>query len=229
MTVHDGFTLADLVSYEHKHNEANGEDNRDGSDDNLSTNCGAEGPTDDPRSSTCGGVSSQSAVHACFWRRACRCCSPATRSATARTATTTPIAKTTRSAGSIGLSLGHDGEDMTALDRPARGIAQALPAASGLDRWLEGRRPDGSYDVLWLTPDANEMTEQDWNFPNGRFLSYVLGARAWRDRRFHRLQCGAGGRSPSRCRGSRNAAHWTAVLDTACCTAGARASPRAPA
>ena len=48
VTVHDGFTLADLVSYEHKHNEANGEDNRDGSDDNVSTNCGVEGPTDDP-------------------------------------------------------------------------------------------------------------------------------------------------------------------------------------
>ena len=45
--MHDGFTLADLVSYEHKHNEANGEDNRDGSDDNNSLNCGVEGPTDD--------------------------------------------------------------------------------------------------------------------------------------------------------------------------------------
>ena len=48
VTVHDGFTLADLVSYEHKHNEANKEDNRDGSDDNNSLNCGVEGPTDDP-------------------------------------------------------------------------------------------------------------------------------------------------------------------------------------
>jgi glycogen operon protein len=44
---HDGFTLNDLVSYNHKHNEANGENNRDGSDDNLSWNCGVEGPTDD--------------------------------------------------------------------------------------------------------------------------------------------------------------------------------------
>jgi len=48
ITVHDGFTLADLVSYDRKHNEANGEENRDGSDDNRSWNCGAEGPTDDP-------------------------------------------------------------------------------------------------------------------------------------------------------------------------------------
>ncbi len=48
ITAHDGFTLNDLVSYNDKHNEANGEDNRDGSNDNLSWNCGVEGPTDDP-------------------------------------------------------------------------------------------------------------------------------------------------------------------------------------
>jgi glycogen operon protein len=47
VTVHDGFTLADLVSYNGKHNEANTENNRDGTDDNRSWNCGAEGPTDD--------------------------------------------------------------------------------------------------------------------------------------------------------------------------------------
>ena len=48
MTCHDGFTLNDLVSYNQKHNESNGEDNRDGADDNRSWNCGVEGPTDDP-------------------------------------------------------------------------------------------------------------------------------------------------------------------------------------
>jgi glycogen operon protein len=48
VTCHDGFTLNDLVSYDHKHNMANGEDNRDGANDNRSWNCGVEGPTDDP-------------------------------------------------------------------------------------------------------------------------------------------------------------------------------------
>src|SRR5436309_2284076 len=48
VTCHDGFTLTDLVSYNDKHNEANGEENRDGSNDNRSWNCGVEGPTDDP-------------------------------------------------------------------------------------------------------------------------------------------------------------------------------------
>jgi isoamylase len=49
VTAHDGFTLEDLVSYNQKHNEANGEDNRDGTNANYSWNCGVEGPTDDPR------------------------------------------------------------------------------------------------------------------------------------------------------------------------------------
>jgi len=49
VTAHDGFTLQDLVAYNEKHNEANGEDNRDGTNDNHSWNCGAEGPTDDPQ------------------------------------------------------------------------------------------------------------------------------------------------------------------------------------
>jgi isoamylase len=48
VTAHDGFTLRDLVSYDGKHNEANGEENQDGTDDNRSWNCGAEGPSDDP-------------------------------------------------------------------------------------------------------------------------------------------------------------------------------------
>jgi isoamylase len=42
-------------------------------------------------------------------------------------------------------------------------------------RFVDGRRPDGSFGVLWLTPQATEMAEKDWNFPEARFLSYVLG------------------------------------------------------
>src|SRR5438132_4716645 len=48
ITAHDGFTLNDLVSYNYKHNETNGEGNRDGANDNLSWNCGVEGETDNP-------------------------------------------------------------------------------------------------------------------------------------------------------------------------------------
>jgi len=49
VTAHDGFTLRDLVSYEHKRNQANGEENRDGTDDNRSWNCGSRAPPTTPR------------------------------------------------------------------------------------------------------------------------------------------------------------------------------------
>jgi glycogen operon protein len=56
VTCHDGFTLNDLVSYDHKHNEANGEENRDGANDNRAANCGVEGPTTIRRSKDCATV-----------------------------------------------------------------------------------------------------------------------------------------------------------------------------
>ena len=102
VTCHDGFTLHDLVCYDHKHNEANGEDNRDGANDNISWNCGVEGPTDDPKILALRERRSAASWPRCCFRKACRCCWPATKSATRSTATTTPIARTTRSPGSTG-------------------------------------------------------------------------------------------------------------------------------
>ena len=105
VTAHDGFTLHDLVSYNEKHNEANGEDNRDGHDDNQSWNCGVEGPTDDPeiiaaREQT----EAQLAGDAAALAGRADALRAATRSAAPSTATTTPTARTTRSAGSTGTS-----------------------------------------------------------------------------------------------------------------------------
>ena len=73
VTAHDGFTLRDLVSYNEKHNEANGEDNRDGESHNRSWNCGVEGPTDDPEVNALRGpAAAQLARHAAAVARACR-------------------------------------------------------------------------------------------------------------------------------------------------------------
>src|SRR6266852_8672372 len=58
--------------------------------------------------------------------------------------------------------------ELTALRRR---FAQLRPR-----RWVDGRRTDGSFGVLWLTPKATEMAEDDWKFPEGRFLSYVLNS-----------------------------------------------------
>ena len=73
VTAHDGFCLADLVAYDAKHNEANGEGNRDGADDNRSWNCGVEGPTDDPGVARAArAASSGTSWPRCSSRRACR-------------------------------------------------------------------------------------------------------------------------------------------------------------
>ena len=72
VTCHDGFTLNDLVSYNEKHNLANGENNTDGTNDNYSWNCGVEGPTERPRSSTsCADGSRRTLPRSCWCRTAC--------------------------------------------------------------------------------------------------------------------------------------------------------------
>jgi isoamylase len=174
VTVHDGFTLADLVSYTHKHNEANGEGNHDGSDDNHSTNCGVEGPTDDPK------------IIALRWqlRRNLLAC--------LLLAQGTPLLLAGDEVGNsqggnnnaycqdnpIGWvdwsNLGREGEDMCGLVGQLTKLRHRFPQLRPR-RFVGGRQPDGSYGVLWLTPRATEMTERDWNFPEGRFLAYALG------------------------------------------------------
>ena len=72
ITAHDGFTLADLVAYEQKHNEANGEQNRDGTDDNRSWNGGVEGDTDDPAILAVRARRSATSSRRCCCRRGCR-------------------------------------------------------------------------------------------------------------------------------------------------------------
>ena len=110
VTAHDGFTLADLVSYNEKHNEANLEDNRDGTDDNRSLELRRRGPDRRPRDRRAARPpAAQPARPRCCCPRACRCCSAATRSAGPRAATTTPGARTTRSPGSTGTSTTRPG------------------------------------------------------------------------------------------------------------------------
>src|SRR5437899_2080911 len=70
--------------------------------------------------------------------------------------------------------LDREGDDLIDFIGQMTRIRKRFPQLHSR-RWLDGRRADGSYGVLWLTPAAEEMKEQDWNFPEGRFLAYVLG------------------------------------------------------
>ncbi|WP_030200466.1 glycogen debranching protein GlgX [Streptomyces sp. NRRL S-87] len=176
VTAHDGFTLRDLVSYERKHNQANGEDNRDGTNDNRSWNCGVEGETDDPRIG-------------------------ALRRRQLRNLVTTLLMSTGvpmlvagdefgRTQGGNNNAYCQDNEtgwvDWSLRDAPGWRELFALTARLiGLRRahpvlrrraFFAGRpqQPDGLRDLAWFTPGGTEMTESDWYEPRsalGLFLS----------------------------------------------------------
>jgi glycogen operon protein len=70
--------------------------------------------------------------------------------------------------------LGRPGDDLSELISRLTNLRRRFPQLRAR-RFVGGRQADGSYGVLWLTPRATEMTETDWNYPEGRFLCYVLG------------------------------------------------------
>ncbi|WP_326596437.1 glycogen debranching protein GlgX [Streptomyces sp. NBC_01803] len=176
ITAHDGFTLRDLVSYETKHNEANGEENRDGSNDNRSWNCGTEGETDDP------------AVTA-LRRRQLR-----NLLTTLLLSTGVPMlvagdemGRTQRGNNNaycqdneiswIDWFLLADPEWRPLLDLTRRLIRMRRDHPVLRRRaFFSGRRqgPEGIRDLGWFTIEGKEMTEEDWYAPSetlGMFLS----------------------------------------------------------
>ena len=175
VTSHDGFTLADLVSHAGRHNEANGEHNRDGHHDNLSANHGVEGPTDDPRDRG----AARPPAPATSWPRCCSprarpCCSWATSSAARSRATTTPTARTTSSAGWTGRvrrrRIGRSpiwSASWSSCAAPIRccarpGISMARP-----------RKPACPTSPGWR-PEGRAMTPADWQEPQRRCLGLQL-------------------------------------------------------
>jgi isoamylase len=173
VTVHDGFTLADLVSYERKHNEANGEDNRDGSDENDSTNHGAEGPTDDPNILQLRRQTQRNLIASLMLAQGVPLLLAGDEVGNSQGGNNNAYCQD-NPIGWVDWSALGSNEDMSSFVSELTALRHRFPQLRAR-RWVQGRRPDGSFGVLWLTPQATEMTEQDWNFPEGRFLSYVLG------------------------------------------------------
>ena len=173
VTAHDGFTLHDLVSYERKRNEANGEDNRDGAERNFSQNCGVEGSTDDPEVAAC------------------------------RDAAKRSLALTLLLAQGVPMLLGGDELSRTQqgnnnaycqdnpttwyawdLDDRARRFLDFVRSAVAFRRahpvfrrrrFLTGA-PDaaGRRDVVWFRPEGREMEEKDWHNRRLRALAVLL-------------------------------------------------------
>ncbi|MDN5864947.1 MAG: glycogen debranching protein GlgX [Gammaproteobacteria bacterium] len=179
VTAHDGFTLADLVSYEHKHNEANGEDNRDGSDHNLSTNHGVEGASDDP------------AVLAV--RRRQRRNLLATLLFSQGTPMLLAGDEFARSQGGNNNAYCQDNEiswlDWEAVDAgPGSDVEFVrrllhLRRRHAILRWphyLHGQAQceKGIKDAGWFAPDGTEMDPEDWENPDARAVGLILNGNA---------------------------------------------------
>src|SRR5262249_52440626 len=178
VTAHDGFTLGDLVSYNDKHNEANGEENRDGADHNLAWNCGAEGPTDDP-----GIIGLRERQKRNFL-------------ATLLLSEGVPMLLAGDEVGRTQQGNNNaycQDNELTwhdwSLDGARRDLLRFVRFLIGLRRrhpvlrrrrFFYGRRIHGSEvkDLAWFRPDGKEMTEEDWNNPHTRCFGLRLSGDA---------------------------------------------------
>ncbi|MGQ0776894.1 MAG: glycogen debranching protein GlgX [Pseudonocardiales bacterium] len=180
ITAHDGFTLADLVSYNDKHNEANGEDGQDGADDNRSWNCGVEGPTDDP------GV------------LALRARQQRNMLATLFLSQGTPmllhgdeLGRTQQGNNNVYC---QDNElSWVDWEKVDEDLVQFTAAVATLRRnhpvfrrrrFFAGRpirRGAELRDIAWFSPSGEEMTEQDWEEECGRCLTVFLNGEGLLD------------------------------------------------
>ena len=177
ITAHDGFTLRDLVSYNEKHNDANGEDNNDGESHNRSWNCGAEGPTDDPEILA-------------LRRRQQR-----NQLAVLLLSQGVPMLlggdELGRTQGGNNNAYCQDNEiswfdwsdvdeDLLAYTRRCIQIRREHPVLRRR-RWFQGQPIRGNVDIEWYRPDGEVMADDDWNSP-ARSIGLYLDGRGIRSR-----------------------------------------------
>jgi len=173
VTAHDGFTLADLVSYNGKHNEANGEDNRDGTDDNGSWNGGVEGPTDDPQITALRERQMRNFLATLFLSQGIPMLGFGDEMGRTQQGNNNAYCQDTE------LSWVHwppteTGRKLIDFTRRLIGLKHANPVFHRR-MFFQGRRIQGSAvkDLAWFRPDGKEMTDEEW----GNGLSRCLGLR----------------------------------------------------
>jgi isoamylase len=174
VTAHDGFTLRDLVSYEKKHNEANGENNRDGLDDNGSQNCGVEGETPDPRVVAQRRTIARSILSTLFLSQGVPMLTMGDELWRTQRGNNNPYC--------------HD-SDLTwvdwSLDDGKRAMLEHVQAVAALRRahgvfrrrdFLDGARGATSRgkDITWLRSSGVEMTAEDWSEPAHAAIAFRL-------------------------------------------------------
>ncbi|HSF66562.1 MAG TPA: glycogen debranching protein GlgX [Nitrospiraceae bacterium] len=175
---HDGFTLHDLVSYNDKHNEANGEENRDGTNENLSWNCGVEGPTDDPAINELRQQQKRNILTTLLLSQGVPMLCGGDEVGRTQQGNNNAYCQDNEISW---FNWKWTKADRALLDYTKMLIAlrQAHPVFRRR-QFFQGRRIHGAEvkDISWLRPDGKEMTEQDWLQGYERCLGMRLAGNA---------------------------------------------------
>ena len=173
VTAHDGFTLKDLVSYEAKRNEANGEGNRDGTDANYSWNCGTEGPTRDPAITKLRAQQMRNLMVTLMLSQGVPMMLAGDEMGRSQDGNNNAYCQDNE----LGwIDWGVVDEEMLAFTRALIGLRRAHPVFRR-PRFFAGRqvREGDLKDITWVTPDGREMGQGDWTMPFARSLAFILG------------------------------------------------------
>ncbi|WP_413768669.1 glycogen debranching protein GlgX [Rhodococcus pyridinivorans] len=175
VTAHDGFTLADLVSYNEKHNDANGEDNRDGESHNRSWNCGVEGPTDDPEVLALRGRQQRNMLATLILSQGTPMLAHGDEFGRTQQGNNNVYCQDNELSW-VDWSLAESNADLVAFTRNVIALRTDHPVFRRR-RFFEGRpirSGDQSRDIAWRTPAGDEMMPEDWDSGFGKSLAVFL-------------------------------------------------------
>ncbi|TXK39595.1 glycogen debranching protein GlgX [Nonomuraea sp. C10] len=177
VTCHDGFTLTDLVSYNRKHNEANGEDNRDGTDDNRSWNCGAEGPVEDPAIVRLRHRQRRNFLATLFLSQGVPMLSHGDELGRTQRGNNNAYCQDNEIAWVDWSAMRTEAQLLEFVRKLAK-LRSRHPVFQRR-RFFHGRHPEnGERDLVWLTPGGAEMTAADWHVGYAKSLMVYLNGDA---------------------------------------------------
>jgi glycogen operon protein len=178
VTAHDGFTLHDLVSYNHKHNEANKEGNRDGDDHNNSWNCGIEGPTDDPQINALRERQMRNLMATLLLSQGVPMILAGDEFGRTQGGNNNAYCQDNEIAW-IDWYLDNSGRNMLDFTRQIIQLRKRYPVLHRR-RFFQGRRIHGRdiRDIVWWRPDGREMDDEEWSNGLVRCLGMMLNGQA---------------------------------------------------
>jgi isoamylase len=179
VTCHDGFTLNDLVSYNEKHNEANGEDSRDGESHNRSWNCGVEGPTDDPEIGTLRARQVRNVLATLVLSQGTPMISHGDEIGRTQMGNNNVYCQDSELSW-MDWSLAEKNADLVEFTRNAIELRKKHPVFRRR-RFFAGkpiRTGEQVRDIAWLTSAGEEMTPEDWGAAFGKSIAVFLNGEA---------------------------------------------------